>query len=111
MHLKYYPIETFFVCLKGKYKIPLLIYLKYLPKRYNQIRKKFPQASERILIKQLRELETERILLKKVTGSKAPFKVEYSLSEYGYTLCSIIASIWDWGETHYKRNNPEGLLF
>ncbi|HMH23743.1 MAG TPA: helix-turn-helix domain-containing protein [Puia sp.] len=102
MQSKYYPIEVFFSCLKGKYKIPLLIYLKHAPKRYHQIRKKFPQSSERILIKQLKELVDEQILVKKITGTKAPLKVEYFLSEYGFTLCSVVQNMWNWGETHYK---------
>ena len=100
MQSKYYPIEVFFSCLKGKYKIPLLIYLKHGPKRYNRIRKKFPQSSERILIKQLKELVNEKILVKNITGVKPPLKAEYHLSEYGFSLCSIVQDMWDWGERH-----------
>jgi len=104
MHSKYRPVESFFHAVKGKYKIPLLIYLKYARKRYNQIRKKFPEASERILIKQLKELENDGILSKKITGLKPPLKTEYALTDYGYTLCSVIKDMWDWGETHYKKD-------
>ena len=107
MPSKYYPIEFFFQALKGKYKIPLLIYLKHAPKRYNQLRKKFQTASERILIKQLKELERDGILSKKITGTKPPLKTEYAMTPYGYTLCSVIKDMWDWGELHYKKVSPK----
>lgn len=106
---QYAPIETFLNTLKGKYKIPLVIYLKHAPKRYHQIRKKFHVASERILIKQLKELENHGILEKKIIGVKPPLHVEYKLSKYGYTLCEVVKNMWDWGENHSK-NKPSKKL-
>ena len=105
MQSKYYPIEAFLACLKGKYKIPLLIYLKHGPKRYTQVRKKFPQCSERILIKQLKELVNEKIVDKTITGKKAPLTTNYCLSEYGFSLCNIIQDMWEWGEAHHKNKS------
>jgi DNA-binding HxlR family transcriptional regulator len=77
---KYQPIEIFLQQIKGKYKIPILIQLKYNPKRYTKLRQKFPEASERILIKQLKELVNAGIVHRKLSGSKAPFVSEYSLT-------------------------------
>jgi DNA-binding HxlR family transcriptional regulator len=100
---KYAPIEAFLGQIKGKYKIPILIQLKYSKKRYNQIRQKFPEASERIIIKQLRELTAAGIIQRDVRGSKPPLISEYSLTVYGRTLCDIIAQMWNWGDAHMKR--------
>jgi DNA-binding HxlR family transcriptional regulator len=97
---KYQPIETFLQQLKGKYKIPILIQLKYSKKRYSQLRQKFPDASERILIKQLKELTTAGIVQREVHGSKPPVVSEYSMTPYGRTLCDIIAQMWEWGKNH-----------
>ncbi len=96
----YSPIDTFLQVLKGKYKVKILIYLSDKNRRYSQIKKKFPQISERILIKQLKELEKEGIIHRRVTGNKPPLKVEYSITEYGSTVCPIIKQMWFWGEHH-----------
>jgi DNA-binding HxlR family transcriptional regulator len=102
---KYKPVEIFLQQIKGKYKIPILIQLKHSKKRYNQIRQKFPDASERIIIKQLKELVRSNIIERKVFGTKPPLISEYSLSPYGRTLCGIIAQMWDWGMIHLERKN------
>jgi len=96
----YAPIDIFWRTVKGKYKAKLLIYLNDRVIRYSQIRRKFSKASERILIKQLKELEKEGLIEKKVTGTKPPYKTEYKLSNYGKTICPIIKQMWFWGENH-----------
>jgi DNA-binding HxlR family transcriptional regulator len=68
--------------------------------RGSQIRKKFADASERILIKQLNELEKEGLIEKKITGTKPPLKTEYNISNYGKPICPTIKQMWLWGEEH-----------
>jgi DNA-binding HxlR family transcriptional regulator len=99
---KYWPVETFLQQIKGKYKIPILIQLKYSPKRYHKIRSRLPMASERILIKQLKELALAGVIQRDISGRKPPLISTYSLTPYGRTLCSIIAQMWDWGEQHVR---------
>ena len=55
----YTPIDIFWQTIKGKYKAKILIYLNDRTLRYSQIKGKFSEASERILIKQLKELEKQ----------------------------------------------------
>lgn len=100
---KYRPVEIFLQEIKGKYKIPILIQLKHAKKRYSQIKQKFPDASERIIIKQLKELTLAGIIQRDIKGDKPPLVSEYSLTDYGRTLCSIVAQMWDWGKIHLKR--------
>jgi DNA-binding HxlR family transcriptional regulator len=102
---KYLPVETFLSAIKGKYKIPILIYLKVAPRRYYELKRKFSNASERVLINQLKEMIRTGIIDQKKIGSKAPFISEYSLSAYGRTLCSIIAEMWEWGEDHLQKKS------
>ena len=78
----YTPIDIFWQIIKGKYKAKILIYLNERTLRYSQIRKKFADASERILIKQLKELEKEGLIEKEITGAKPPLKAEYKMSNY-----------------------------
>lgn len=100
----YSPIDSFLQAIKGKYKAKILIYLSDKQRRYSEIKRKFPLMSERILIKQLKELEQEGIVDKIVTGHKPPLKVQYFITEYGATVCPIIKQMWFWGEKHeYKQ--------
>ena len=96
----YTPIDVFWQIIKGKYKAKILIYLNDRTLRYSQIKRKFSDASERILIKQLKELEKEGLIEKTITGTKPPFKTEYRISPYGKTLCPIIKQMWFWAEKH-----------
>jgi DNA-binding HxlR family transcriptional regulator len=99
----YAPIDTFWTAIKGKYKAKILIYLNDRTVRYSQLKRKFSGASERILIKQLKELENEGLIEKSVFGTKAPLKSEYKISDYGKTMCPIIKQMWYWGESHASK--------
>ena len=96
---RYAPVFKFLAVVKGKYKLPIL-------KRYSQLHRRLAGVSERMLVKQLRELEYEGILQKTVTGTKAPLRVEYALTAHGFTLCSVVQQMWDWGEQTLEK---EGL--
>ena|SRR5437868_2738133 len=99
----YTPIDIFWQVIKGKYKAKILIYLNERTLRYSQIRKKFADASERIIIKQLKELESDGLIEKKITGNKPPLKTEYKLSDHGKTVCPILKQMWFWGEKHTQQ--------
>lgn len=101
------PIDTFLRLIKGKYKARILIFLNDHTMRYSTIRRKFASASERILIKQLKELEAEGLIEKKLYGSKPPLKAEYRLSNYGKTVCPILKQMWFWGEKHGEASSYE----
>lgn len=81
----------------GKWKTVILFYLINETLRYNELRKKMPSVTERTLSLQLKTLEEDGIIKRKVYTSKAPLKVEYSLTEFGKTLIPLIQSIADWG--------------
>jgi len=98
------PIDVFLHAIKGKYKAKILISLGEGTLRYSQLKRKFTTASERIIIKQLKELEQEGLIEKKVSGVKPPLKVEYSMSNYGKTMCPIIKQMWSWGEMHQSHS-------
>ncbi len=100
----YTPIDIFWQKIKGKYKAKILIYLNDRTLRYSQIRKKFADASERILIKQLKELEKDGIITKKVSGQKPPLKAEYVMTDYGKTICPILKQMWFWGENNIRKS-------
>ncbi|QDO94884.1 helix-turn-helix transcriptional regulator [Formosa sediminum] len=82
----------------GKWKTVILYHLIKGPLRYNALRKEMPTVTERTLSLQLKTLEEDGIISRKVYTSKPPLKVEYALTDFGKTLIPIIQSIADWGD-------------
>ncbi|WP_282123399.1 winged helix-turn-helix transcriptional regulator [Algibacter mikhailovii] len=81
----------------GKWKTVILYHLLDRTLRYNELRKEMPTVTERTLSLQLKHLEEDGIIRRKVYTSKPPLKVEYSLTDFGKTLIPLIQSIADWG--------------
>ncbi len=81
----------------GKWKSVILYYLKDGVLRYNELRKKMPTVTERTLSLQLKTLEEDGVINRKVYTTKPPLKVEYSLTTLGKTLIPLVESIAQWG--------------
>lgn len=81
----------------GKWKTVILFHLIDGPLRYNELRKAMPTVTERTLSLQLKTLEKDGIIKRKVYTSKPPLKVVYSLTDIGKTLIPVIKSIANWG--------------
>ena len=86
----------------GKWKGIALYHLLSGTKRFNQLRKLIPSVSQRMLTKQLRELEAHG-LLKRTVYPVVPPKVEYSLTELGLTLEPVLLGLKAWGQTTGKQ--------
>jgi len=83
----------------GKWKTVILYHLIPGSKRYNELRKEMPTVTERTLSLQLKTLESDGVVNRKVYTSKPPLKVEYSLTAFGKTLIPVIQAIADWGDS------------
>lgn len=82
----------------GRWKIAIIwCLLNQSPLRLSEMQKKLPDANQRMLIRQLRELESDKIIIRTVY-SVVPPKVDYKLSELGYLLEPVVNSICDWGD-------------
>jgi len=105
---KEYPCSTSLTMgiIGGKWKTVILFYLLKGTLRYNELRKQMPTVTERTLSLQLKALEEDKIIKRKVHTSKPPLKVEYALTDLGKTLIPVIKSISAWGnmlhQTHAK---------
>jgi DNA-binding HxlR family transcriptional regulator len=82
----------------GKWKSVILYHLIENTLRYNELRNKIPNVTERTLSLQLKDLEVDGIIKRKVYTTKPPLKVEYSLTDFGKTLIPLLQSIADWGD-------------
>jgi DNA-binding HxlR family transcriptional regulator len=95
----------------GKWKTVILYHLMDGKLRYNELRKSMPTVTERTLSLQLKKLEEDGIVNRKVYTSKPPLKVEYTLSELGKTLKPLIHAIAEWGDSAGKileKDNASG---
>ena len=81
----------------GKWKSVVLWYLKNGTHRFTELRKQIPDITEKMLSIQLRALEADGLIKRKVHGSKPPVRVEYSLTDFGKTLVPVLNAIAKWG--------------
>ena len=95
-----WPIEATMDIIGGKWK-PLVIYqLKDGTLRFNEIVSRVtPKITQRMLTKELREMETDGLVIRKVYPQVPP-KVEYSLTEKAESLIPILDQLCDWGSEH-----------
>jgi DNA-binding HxlR family transcriptional regulator len=93
------PVEATLDIIGGKWKAVLLYHLLSGTLRFSEIRKRLAGITQRMLTKQLRELEEADLIARKVYPVVPP-KVEYSLTKKGLTLRPVIRALEVWGEDH-----------
>lgn len=81
----------------GKWKAVILYHLKDQAKRYSELRKEMPSVTEMTLSIQLKQLEKDGFVTRKVYGEKPPVKVVYSLTEFGKSFVPVLEAITEWG--------------
>jgi DNA-binding HxlR family transcriptional regulator len=81
----------------GKWKAVILYHLKDESKRYSELRKEIPSVTEMTLSLQLKQLEKDGLVLRKVYGKKPPVKVVYNLTDFGKSFVPILEAITEWG--------------
>lgn len=89
--------------LGGKWKILILWHLKDQTRRFGELKRLMPEITEKMLIQQLRELESDSIVNRTVY-LEVPPKVEYSFTDYGRSLEPVLHVLCDWGEAHLNRD-------
>ena len=77
----------------GKWKSAILFHLKDGEKRYNELRKEMPTVTERTLSLQLKQMESDGLVSRKVYTKKPPLKVVYKLTSFGEAFIPILESI------------------
>jgi DNA-binding HxlR family transcriptional regulator len=85
----------------GRWKPAILCRLTHGKMRYSDLKNSIASISERMLVSQLRELETDQII-KRIVYPVVPPKVEYELTALGETMKSMLQAMSDWGNMHRK---------
>ena len=81
----------------GKWKSVVLWYLKNGTHRFVELKRQIPDITEKMLSIQLRALEADGLIKRKVHGNKPPVRVEYSLTALGKTLITVLDAMAKWG--------------
>ena len=90
-------VEATVSLLEGKWKCVILYRLAGGTLRFNELRRAIPGVTQRMLINQLRELETDD-LVERLVHSQVPPRVDYSLSERGRSIIPVLMAIKEWGD-------------
>ncbi len=96
------PVTAALTVIGGKWKPVILFQLREGPLRFGALRRVVPGVTQKMLTQQLRDLERDGIVDRKV-HLVVPPNVEYSLSTYGRTLRPLLASMCEWGTKHRTR--------
>lgn len=95
-------VEAALEVMGGKWK-PLIIYhLMTGPKRTSELRRLIPGITQKMLTTQLRGLEKDEIVARKIY-QEIPPKVEYKLTPYGWGLKPALDLLCYWGEDHLEK--------
>lgn len=95
-------VETALDLIDGKWKGVILYHLQAGTQRFGELRRRMPGITQRMLTKQLRALEDDGLVIRKVYAEVPP-RVEYTLSELGESLRPVIDILKAWGEGHQER--------
>ena len=93
------PVEATLTFLDGKWKGVILFHLLSGTLRFNELRRKAPAITQRMLTKQLRELEAAG-LISRLVHPVVPPHVDYDLTPVGRSLAPVITALHDWGREH-----------
>lgn len=92
-------VEAAIGLIDGKWKSIILWHLLSGTLRFNEIRRHVQNCTPKMLTNQLRELEADGLIVRKVYAVVPP-KVEYSLSDLGRSMEPILRALKDWGDAH-----------
>ena len=93
------PVTRTMSVIGGKWKPIIMWTVRCCTRRFGEIKKMIPGITQKMLTQQLRELERDGIINRKVYPVVPPM-VEYSLTEYGRTLIPILDTMAEWGAGH-----------
>ena len=95
------PVRDALEILNGKWKLPIILSLTFGAKRFKQISKDINGITDKMLSKELKDLEINKLVTRTVYDTFPP-TVEYSRTEHSNSLTNVIMALKDWGTLHRK---------
>ena len=96
------PVETTLMLISDKWKVLILRDLMNGTMRFGELKRSIGHVTQKVLTAQLRQMEESGLLIRKVYAEVPP-RVEYTLTELGYSLKPILDAMWTWGEGYKKQ--------
>ena len=96
------PVKDALEVLAGKWKLQIIIALTFGKKRFKEIAREIGGISDKMLSKELKEMERHQLIVRTVYDAFPPV-VEYELTPHGKTLHKLIDSLREWGNIHRKK--------
>ncbi|MGV7120477.1 winged helix-turn-helix transcriptional regulator [Sphingopyxis sp. 550A] len=91
-------VEQAFRMLEGRWKLVILFHLFGGPlRRFSDLERAIPGISQKMLIQQLRQMESDGIV-RRIVHHQVPPKVEYGVTEWGQALCPALDAMLSWAE-------------
>jgi DNA-binding HxlR family transcriptional regulator len=101
------PIADALDVLNGKWKLPIIGALMFGTKRFRQLSRELNGITDKMLSKELKDLEMNQLISRTVYDSYPPV-VEYSITEHGRTLTDVLQALQTWGSEHRKKIMGKG---
>lgn len=102
MNLPNCPVETTLMIIGDKWKVLILRDLMGGTKRFGELKKSIGSVSQKVLTAQLRDMEEKELLTRKVYAEVPP-RVEYTLTETGYSLKPVLDAMQNWGKAYQEK--------
>lgn len=99
MQLPDCPVETTLMLIGNKWKVLILRDLMNGTMRFGELKKSVGKVSQKVLTAQLRDMEEKGLVTRKVYAEVPP-RVEYTLTETGYSLKPVLNALCTWGEEY-----------
>jgi DNA-binding HxlR family transcriptional regulator len=96
------PVETTLLLISDRWKVLILRDLMPGTKRFGALKKSIGTISQKVLTANLRDMEETGLIIRTVYAEVPP-RVEYTLTDLGYSLRPVLDAMYEWG-THYKKN-------
>ena len=98
------PVETTLMLISDRWKVLIIRDLLEGTKRFGELKKSIGSVSQKVLTANLRSMEESGLINRKVYPEVPP-RVEYSLTEIGYSLKPILDAMVEWGNDYKKKVN------
>jgi DNA-binding HxlR family transcriptional regulator len=96
------PVRDALEVINGKWKLPIIVALSFGPRRFKQISKEVHGITDKMLSKELKDLEMNKLVKRNIYDTFPP-TVEYTITEHGQSLKKVINELKDWGVKHRKK--------
>lgn len=101
-------VDTALSVIGGKWKLVILWHLTQSTLRFSELERRIQGITQKMLSQQLREMEKDQ-LVKRTVYPVVPPKVEYSITDHGKSLHSVLDALGEWGEMHKRRYNADSV--